>query len=157
MPSSPSPTSLPSRGIPAGYDFAEGTPVIEDYRRLRAVSGLSPKSLEAARIALPNTLHAVVVRHEGRAIGMGRVVGDGGCHMQIVDMAVEPEHQGKGLGKAIFAALVDWLNRTVPDTAYVSLIADGDAKHLYAKFGFEEVMPASIGMARFFRGDPAKR
>lgn len=143
--------------LPAPYELVEEIPAIDDYRRLREVSGLSPKSLEAARIALPNTLYAVVVRHEGRAIGMGRVVGDGGCHMQVVDMAVEPEHQGKGLGKAIFAALEAWLTRTAPDTAYVSLIADGDAKHLYAKFGFAPVMPASIGMARFFRGDPAKR
>lgn len=143
--------------MPAPYELVEETPAIDDYRRLRSVSGLSPKSLEAARIALPNTLYAVVVRHEGRAIGMGRVVGDGGCHMQVVDMAVEPAHQGKGIGKAIFAALEAWLKRTAPDTAYVSLIADGDAKHLYAKFGFEPVMPASIGMARFFRGDPAKR
>ena len=143
--------------VPAPYELVEETPAIDDYRRLRSVSGLSPKSLEAARIALPNTLYAVVVRHDGRAIGMGRVVGDGGCHMQVVDMAVEPEHQGKGIGKAIFTALEAWLKRTVPDTAYVSLIADGDAKHLYAKFGFTPVMPASIGMARFFRGDPAKR
>tara|TARA_R110002020_G_scaffold276698_1_gene491998 strand:- start:640 stop:1098 length:459 start_codon:yes stop_codon:yes gene_type:complete len=140
-----------------GYDFHDETPTIDDFRRLRKVSGLSEKSLEAARIALPNTLFAVVVRHDGRAVGMGRVVGDGGCHMQIVDMAVEPQHQGKGIGKAIFARLQAWLTRTVPDTAYVSLIADGDARHLYAKFGFEPVMPASIGMARFYRGDPAKR
>ncbi|RZA16983.1 MAG: N-acetyltransferase, partial [Proteobacteria bacterium] len=34
-----------------------------------------------------------------------------------------------------------------PASAYVSLIADGDAKHLYAKYGFQPVMPASIGMA----------
>ena len=99
----------------------------------------------------------MVVWHDGRAIGMGRIVGDGGCHMQIVDMAVEPEHQGKGVGKAIFARLEAWLRQTAPDTAYVSLIADGDARHLYAQFGFDPVMPASIGMARFFRGDPAKR
>ncbi len=153
----PADATTPYAALPEGYDFAEETPAIDDYRRLRAVSGLSPKSLEAAHIALPNTLFAVVVRHQGRAVGMGRVVGDGGCHMQIVDMAVEPEHQGKGIGKAIFAALEAWLARTAPDTAYVSLIADGDAKFLYAKFGFEPVMPASIGMARFYRGDPAKR
>ncbi|MCE7029695.1 GNAT family N-acetyltransferase [Jiella avicenniae] len=148
---------MPGRDVAAGYDFAEEIPAINDYRRLRAVAGLTPKSFEAARIALPNTLFAVVVRHQGRVIGMGRVVGDGGCHMQIVAMAVEPAHQGKGIGKGIFAAFESWLARTAPDTAYVSLIADGDAKHLYAKFGFEPVMPASIGMARFYRGDPAKR
>ena len=132
---------------PALYAFHRETPGIEDYRRLRAVSGLSPKSEEAARRGLPNTLHAVVVRHEGRAVAMGRIVGDGGAFFQVVDMAVEPEHQGQGIGKAIFAALVDWLNEHAPDSAYVSLIADGEARHLYAQFGFTPVMPASIGMA----------
>ncbi len=84
---------------------------------------------------------------------MGRVVGDGGAFFQVVDMAVEPEHQGQGIGKAIFAALVDWLRETAPDSAYVSLVADGEARHLYAQFGFEPVMPASIGMALRIRRD----
>ncbi len=136
---------------PALYSFHAETPEVEDYRRLRAVSGLSPKSEEAARRGLPGTLHAMVVRHEGRAVAMGRVIGDGGAFFQVVDMAVEPEHQGQGLGKAIFAELTRWLRRNAPDTAYVSLVADGDARHLYAKFGFEPVMPASIGMAMWIR------
>lgn len=136
---------------PALYSFHVETPDPETYRRLRAVSGLSPKSEEAARRGLPNTLHAVIARFEGRTIAMGRVVGDGGAFFQIVDMAVEPAHQGQGIGKAIFAALVDWLRETAPDSAYVSLVADGEARHLYAQFGFEPVMPASIGMALVIR------
>ncbi|MNL89938.1 hypothetical protein D3C87_2205980 [compost metagenome] len=46
------------------------------------------------------------------------------------------------------AALMDRLAAAAPEGAYVSLIADGDARHLYAQYGFEPVMPASIGMAR---------
>lgn len=81
---------------------------------------------------------------------MGRVVGDGGCHFQVVDICVRPEHQGRGLGKRIMAALVADLEARVPATGYVSLIADGEAKHLYAQFGFAETAPASVGMARRF-------
>ena len=78
---------------------------------------------------------------------MGRIIGDGGTAFQIVDIALEPAHQGLGLGKTIMSALMDHLNTHAPQGAYVSLIADGDARHLYAKYGFEPVMPASIGMA----------
>lgn len=78
---------------------------------------------------------------------MGRIIGDGGTAFQVVDIALEPAHQGKGLGKAIMAALMEHLRHNAPDGAYVSLIADGDAQHLYAKYGFGPVMPASIGMA----------
>jgi len=139
---------------PARYAFAAETPSVEDYRRLRAVSGLSAKTPEAAERGLPGTCHGVVVRCEGRAVAMGRVIGDGGCFFQIVDMAVEPAHQGQGLGKRIFGDLMDWLRETAPPSAYVSLIADGEARHLYAKFGFEPVMPASIGMALWIGGRP---
>lgn len=131
------------------YALVVGTPVVDDYRRLRRVAGLSEKTQAAAEAGLPNTWFAVTIRHDGRTIGMGRIIGDGGTAFQIVDIAVEPEHQGKGLGKRIMAALVDHLRAKAPSSAYVSLIADGDAKHLYAKYGFEPVMPASIGMAQW--------
>lgn len=131
----------------SGYDLIVGTPSVDDYRRLRRVSGLSEKTQAAAEAGLPNTWFAVTIRHHGRAVGMGRVIGDGGTAFQVVDIAVEPEHQGKGLGKAIMAALVEHLQANAPASAYVSLVADGQARHLYAKFGFEPVMPASIGMA----------
>ncbi|MFK4809395.1 GNAT family N-acetyltransferase [Devosia sp. ZW T5_3] len=129
------------------YVLAAETPSIADYRRLREVAGLSGKSQEAAATGLPNSWFAVIIRHGGAVVGMGRVIGDGGTAFQIVDIAVEPAHQGKGLGKQIMAALMQHLRQHAPATAYVSLIADGDARHLYAKYGFEPVMPASIGMA----------
>lgn len=133
------------------YELVSGTPAVDDYRRLRKISGLSEKTRAAAEAGLPNTWHAVTVRHGEQTVGMGRVIGDGGTAFQIVDIAVEPEHQGKGLGKMIVAALVEHLQAHAPASAYVSLIADGEARHLYAKYGFEPVMPASIGMAMLLR------
>ena len=109
------------------YTLTAEVPLAEDYLRLRIVTGLSPKSAEGAAIGLPNTLFGVVVRHDGRVVGMGRAIGDGGLMLQVTDIAVEPEHQGRGLGKAIVGAIIEHLKRTVPDGAYVSLIADGEA------------------------------
>ena len=129
-----------------GYDLTVGTPGVEDYRRLRKVAGLSEKTQAAAEAGLPNTWFAVTISHAGGAVGMGRIIGDGGTAFQIVDIAVEPGHQGKGLGKQIVFALVSHLRANAPASAYVSLIADGDAHHLYAKYGFAPVAPASIGM-----------
>ena len=130
----------------SGYALIIGTPSVDDYRRLRKAAGLSEKSQAAAEAGLPNTWHAVTIQHGGRVVGMGRIIGDGGTAFQIVDIAVEPEHQGKGLGKQIMASLMEHLRTNAPASAYVSLIADGDAKHLYAQYGFEPVMPHSIGM-----------
>ena len=134
------------------YVLIERFPDIEDYRRLRQAAGLSPRSAEAASRGLANTLFGVSVMHAARAIGMGRIIGDGGCFFVVVDIAVEPAHQKRGLGKRIMRTLDAWLRANAPESSNVSLFADGDAKHLYAQFGFVETGPASVGMDYAVRG-----
>ena len=129
------------------YRVVPEVPSIDDYLRLRIAAGLSAKTQEGASIGLPNTWFGVTLVFEDQAVGMGRIIGDGGTAFQVVDIAIEPAHQRKGLGKRIMAALMEQLATKAPEGAYVSLIADGDAKFLYAQYGFEAVMPASIGMA----------
>ncbi|KAG1074761.1 hypothetical protein G6F42_025680 [Rhizopus arrhizus] len=67
---------------------------------------------------------------------MGRIIGDGYLFLQIVDVAVLPEHQKKGLGKIIMRALVDWIDKNTTKDCYVSLFAVGKAYLLYESFGF---------------------
>jgi GNAT superfamily N-acetyltransferase len=133
------------------YTLIARIPSVAEYRDLRRLSGLSEKTLEAATRGLPNSIFAVVLEHEGQAIGMGRVIGDGGTAFQVTDIAVLAEYRGQGLGKRIVKALVDWLHANAPKTAYVSLIADGPAKDLYAQFGFSETAPESVGMYMWVR------
>jgi GNAT superfamily N-acetyltransferase len=97
---------------------------------------------------LPNTVVGVIVKHRDIVVGMGRVVGDG-LFYQVVDIAVEPSHQGKGLGKAIVGNLMSALERQAPAEAHVSLLADGEAHRLYEQFGFSATAPTSIGMAQW--------
>jgi ribosomal protein S18 acetylase RimI-like enzyme len=119
------------------------------YRRLREETGLSPKTAEAAARGLSNSLYSVLVKAGETPVGMGRVIGDGGCHCQVVDICVLPEYQGRGIGKMIMEQIMGYINTELPESCYISLIADGDAHHLYEQFGFKEVMPASRGM--FYR------
>ena len=128
------------------YEVREAVPSVADYRRLRAAAGLSPRTREAAERGLPNTVFGVSVVHEGETVGMGRIVGDGGTAYQIVDIAVLPDHQGRGLGSRIMEALMAYLDEHAPPSAYVSLVADVDG--FYEKFGFEDTAPASKGMFR---------
>ncbi|WP_370674687.1 GNAT family N-acetyltransferase [Pleomorphomonas sp. PLEO] len=135
------------------YTVSVEIPSVDDYCRLRRVSGLTPRSEAAARVGLPNTVVAVLARCGDHVVGMGRAIGDGLCY-QVVDIAVDPDHQGRGLGKAIVSRLMDELKQLAPAEAYVSLIADGDAKHLYTQYGFEPTAPASIGMAQWIGMEP---
>jgi GNAT superfamily N-acetyltransferase len=126
--------------------LVERFPDVETYRRMRVEAGLSPKTHEAARRGLVNTLYGVSLVREGEVVGMGRIIGDNGTVFTVVDIAVAPALQSKGLGKRILAALDAWLQANVPESAYVTLVADGDAKYLYAKFGFAETAPVSVNM-----------
>ncbi len=123
------------------------TPIpIDIYRQLRVDCGLSAKSMEAAQAGLRNTLYSVLVKTHETVIGMGRLVGDGGTACQVVDICVLPENQKQGIGKMILSHIMHYITHQLPETCYVSLIADGDAKYLYEKYGFKLTEPESAGM-----------
>jgi GNAT superfamily N-acetyltransferase len=132
------------------YSLHHHIPSSAVYRHLRVSAGLSDKSESAAATGLAGSLFAVMVRLDDEPVGMGRVIGDGGLFFQVVDIAVLPAHQGQGLGKAIMQAIASWLETHVPASGYVSLIADGQAQQLYARYGFALTAPQSVGMARRF-------
>lgn len=129
------------------YHLIDSVVGAADCCRLRRVAGMSPRSEEAARIGLPNSFHGVHITFNGDVVGMGRIIGDWACCFQLCDIAVDPAHQGRGLGTRIVNALMQHLRNHVAAGAYVSLIADGDARFLYARFGFVPTAPASIGMS----------
>ena len=127
-------------------ELIERFPGVEDYRRLRVEAGLSAKTAEAATRGLANTLYGVSLVRDGAVVGMGRIIGDNGTVFTVVDIAIVPALQGRGLGRRILVALDAWLQANVPESAYVTLVADGDAKYLYAKFGFAESAPFAVNM-----------
>jgi GNAT superfamily N-acetyltransferase len=139
------------------YVWSDSPPAVGEYLELRAAAGLSPFPSAAAERGLAGSWHAVCVRVAGRLVGMGRIVGDDGCFFQIVDMAVDPAHQRRGLGAGIMQRLADALAARAPDGAFVSLLADPPGVRLYQRFGFQASAPASIGMFRRFVKLPGEK
>ncbi len=131
-----------------GYTLADGVPSVEEYRHLRRATGLSERSAASAAAGLAGSWAGVVVRDEhGAAVGIGRVIGDGGCFFQIEDMAVLPEHQRRGIGDAILTRLLERLGAEAPADAWITLFADPPGRRLYARHGFVPTEPGSVGMA----------
>ncbi len=129
------------------YELRAEVPTVDDYIRIRLAAGLSRKTLEAATIGLKNSLFAVTVFCENAPVGIGRVVGDGGCFFEIVDLAVLPEHQKKGVGQLIMDATMSYLLEHAPSSAYVSLMADHGTPAFYERFGFRRAeAPDASGM-----------
>ncbi|MEQ6903761.1 GNAT family N-acetyltransferase [Nocardioides sp. YIM 152588] len=132
------------------YRLLASAPTTEDYLHLRRAAGLTPRTTDQAERALPGSWAACHVVHvdDGRTVAMGRLIGDGGWYFHVVDMAVLPEHQRRGLGDRVLTHLLDVIRRDAPPGAYVSLMADPPGRRLYERHGFTGSAPRSVGMAR---------
>jgi ribosomal protein S18 acetylase RimI-like enzyme len=134
--------------FPDAYRLISTAPAVSDHLMLRERAGLSPMDHRQSEAGLRGSWSACHVVHEptGETVAMGRVIGDGGCFFQVVDIAVLPQHQRRGIGDAVLAHLLDRIRGAAPG-AYVSLLADPPGRRLYAKHGFRETAPSSVGMA----------
>lgn len=134
-----------------GYTLIRTTPPVDDYLRLRAESGLTPRTAAQAEPALTGTWWGCHVIHDAshEVVAMGRIIGDGGWYFHVADMATLPGHQRRGLGNLVLGTLLAHIREVTPPGAFVSLMADPPGRRLYARHGFTEDRDASIGMARW--------
>lgn len=128
--------------------YQETVPNPEEFCEMRIKAGLSAKSLKAASIALPNSLYGISIRDGKQLIAMGRVVGDGACNFEVVDIAVDPAYQGCGLGREVMQYIDNYLASVALEGSYVSMIADEPV--FYEKLGYRLVAPKSQGMTKKF-------
>ncbi|AIG74584.1 MULTISPECIES: GNAT family N-acetyltransferase [Amycolatopsis] len=131
------------------YRLEAGSPSVDDYLRLRREAGLSEPPREQAERGVRGAWTSVRVVHRptGETVGMGRVISDGGWYFHIVDMAVLPAHQRRGIGDAVLEALLAAIDTAAPG-AYVNLLGDPPGWRLYKRHGFVETAPGTIGMRR---------
>ena len=80
--------------------LVERCPSVEEYCRLILAVGWKSREREAIARALAHSLFAVCAESDGEAIGMGRVIGDGGLHYYLTDVVVVPARQRCGAGAA---------------------------------------------------------
>ncbi|WP_239313649.1 bifunctional 2-polyprenyl-6-hydroxyphenol methylase/3-demethylubiquinol 3-O-methyltransferase UbiG, partial [Frankia sp. Cj3] len=76
-----------------GFLVVHRMPHVAELRRLRTAGGLSDPGPEAAADAIDGSLAGLCVEaaHEpGRAVGCGRIVGDGRTFLVIMDVAIDP-------------------------------------------------------------------
>ncbi len=119
------------------------------YLYLRESCGLKTKNLEAVKIGLNNSLCCVVLTdtETNQLIGMGRLVGDGGCQCQVVDICVLPSYQQRGLGKKVMQKLDEYIKNNLPETCEVTLITETHSYQLYEHYHFASVWPSHCAMA----------
>jgi GNAT superfamily N-acetyltransferase len=118
------------------YQIIERIPTVEEYLALREAVGWGRRDEQITARALANALFTVCLLHNGKVIGCGRVIGDGGLHFYLQDIIVLPAYQGKGLGKRVMRAILAYLDEHTLPGAFIGLMAAQDKSSFYQKFGF---------------------
>lgn len=118
----------------------ENTLTPEEFIRIRIAAGFLEVPYGQAEKALKNGLFTVSAYYEGTLAGMGRLVGDGSMYWYIQDVAVLPEYQKKGIGRAIVERLISHAKSCLDAPwASIGLTARKDKEAFYEKMGFSRL------------------
>lgn len=114
-----------------------------DYKRIAEIFLLvewgerNPNEIKAA---FDKSSFTVVVYHDNQIIGFGRTFDDGKYYATICDVAIDPKHQGKGIGKRIVSNLKDRLSGYL----FITLTAAPGKGGFYDKIGWKRQSSAYI-------------
>lgn len=112
----------------------------EMFLELYSSVGWEPPCIEQVREALTNTIATFTVYDNEQAVGMVRLIGDGGMSFYIKDFAVIPSHQSIGVGTLLMESMEKYIRESISSDWAVSLelISTKEAVPFYKKKGFEE-------------------
>lgn len=121
-----------------GISFVERLPTVEEYQKLTAAVGwTSFTNLDAFAKSAPKSLYSIVAEKEGELIGATRVAGDGAMFFYIMDVAVMPDLQGRGIGTALMNAAITFILNSGAEAALTCLFTGARRSTFYNRFGFE--------------------
>ncbi len=102
--------------------------------------GWEAPCIEQVQTALENTIATFTCYDNNTAVGMVRLIGDGGMSFYIKDFAVIPLYQSRGVGSLLMEVLEKYIKnfKNREWTVSLELISTKDAISFYKKNGFEE-------------------
>ena len=126
----------------------------EEYMRLRKTVGWVEFPLEQARACIEKAYMIMCVRDGEKAVGVARLLWDGGYIAFLSDVIVVPEYQGMGIGRKLVEASIRKLKEGMKPGYKVKLNLNSakGKETFYEKFGFR-VRPnedAGPGMDQWF-------
>jgi len=126
---------IPKKGAQVNLEIGldndiETDEVIEIYK---ANNWSSAEKQELLIPALKNSDSLVTARISGKLVGIGNALSDGYPVVYYPHMLVHPEHQGKGIGRAMMKCL----RQEYKSFHRQILVADVNAIEFYESMGFE--------------------
>ncbi len=110
----------------------------EEYMELRKNVGWVEFPLEQARACIDKAYMILCVRDDEKAIGVVRLLWDGGYIAFLSDVIVDREYQGRGIGRKLVEASIQKLKEGMKPGYKVKLTLNSalGKEHFYEKFGF---------------------
>lgn len=116
------------------YDFTA-----EEYMCMRKRVGWPAVSLPQAEKLLQNSAFKIAILHEQEVVGIARCIADNALLYLICDVMVEPQVQGKGIGRRMLKQLIKNIRaqiKTMPARIYVMSLKGKEG--FYKSLGFTE-------------------
>jgi len=110
----------------------------QDLSHLYSIAPLGDKPAEMLQTAFTNSAFTHFVYDDTLLIGVGRALADGVDSAYLCDIAIHPDYQGMGLGKAITQKLLDSLK----GYNKIILFANIGKESFYEKLGFSKMTTA---------------
>lgn len=126
------------------YKIVKKLPSNSEYNRLFESVGWGSREEEKINKIRKSSAFAVSVYHDGKIVGMARVVGDG-CYYSVFDVVVHKDFQGKGVGTMLMNEIVAWFKKIEDEDTYLYLGASKNKEKFYEKFGFVSRPYGDIG------------
>lgn len=112
--------------------------IVEEYEMLRKSVGWKALCRSQAKTGIKNSLYVIVAVHDGEAVGMTRLLGDGGYVNIIADVIVKPEYQGLGIGKHMVRSVLEHIRTELKagQSSIVYVMSAKGKEPFYSSLGF---------------------
>lgn len=110
----------------------------DELSQLYKIAPLGDKKPEDLKTVFTNSRYKCFVYDGTKIVGVGRALADGVDVSYIADVAIHPDYQGQGIGKAIVNKLLEF------SKGYnkILLFASIGKEPFYAKLGFDKMNTA---------------
>ena len=111
----------------------------EEFLSLRASVGWVDLPLEEAEVCVENVYFIVCVRDDEKAIGVARLMWDGGYMAFLSDVIVDENYRGLGIGRKLVEMCIEKLKSDLKPGFKVKMTLNSarGKEAFYEKFGFE--------------------
>ena len=110
----------------------------DELSSLYLAAGMGNKAPADIETAFTNSMYKCFIYDSRKLTGVGRALADGFDAAYICDIAVHPDYQGQGIGKAIVLKLVEFSK----DHRKIILYAAPGKDTFYLKLGFKRMATA---------------